>query len=297
MPSAPRRRPLPRSTRASILAILALASAFALVGLVVHIRNASTQSPSLPALQLAPPAVPAAMSQPAFPLKAGPTARYLVDRDGRPFLIVGDSPPALIGDLSEAQAARFLANRQAAGVNSVWVNLLCNGYTGCRSDGTTYDGIAPFRRPGDLATPNPAYFTRADAVLRLAFRRHLAVFLDPIETGGWLGVLQRNGAGRAYAYGRYLGRRNRAFSNIVWLNGNDFQTWRRPADDALALAVARGIRSTDPGALQSVELNYPTSSSLDDTRWRGMIGLDAAYTYAPTYAEVLKAYGGPTARG
>ena len=33
-----------------------------------------------------------------------------------------------------------------------------------------------------------------------------------------------------------------------------------------------------------------TSTSLDDARWRGIIGLDAAYTYAPTYAEVLKAY-------
>ena len=57
------------------------------------------------------------------------------------------------------------------------------------------------------------------------------------------------------------------------------------------LAVAKGIRSADPHALQTVELNFLTSTSLDDTRWRGIIGLDAAYTYAPTYAEVLKAYG------
>ena len=51
--------------------------------------------------------------------------------------------------------------------------------------------------------------------------------------------------------------------------------------------------SADPDALQTVELNYQTSTSLDDPRWRGIIGLDAAYTYAPTYAEVLKAYGNP----
>ncbi len=57
------------------------------------------------------------------------------------------------------------------------------------------------------------------------------------------------------------------------------------------LAVAKGIRSADPAALQTIELNYLTSTSLDDPRWRGIIGLDAAYTYAPTYAEVLKAYG------
>ncbi len=75
------------------------------------------------------------------------------------------------------------------------------------------------------------------------------------------------------------------------MNGNDFQTWRQPGDDALVLAVAKGIRSADPDALQTVELNFLTSTSLDDPRWRGIIGLDAAYTYAPTYAEVLKAYG------
>jgi hypothetical protein len=220
----------------------------------------------------------------------GPTGRYLVDREGRPFLIVGDSPQALIANLSEAQADRFFANRQRAGFNSVWINLLCNDYTGGRPDGTTYDGIAPFGRSGDLSAPNRSYFARVDSMIRLAARHHLAVFLDPIETGGWLKVLQSNGRTKAYNYGRYLGRRYRRFPNIVWLNGNDFQTWRQAKDDALVLAVARGIRSSDPDALQTVELNYLTSSSRDDPRWRGIISLDAAYTYAPTYAEVLKEY-------
>jgi hypothetical protein len=226
----------------------------------------------------------------AFPLKVGPNGRYLVDRNGRPFLIVGDSPQALIADLSQKQANGFFANRQVAGFNSVWINLLCDVYTGGRANGTTYDGIAPFTRPGDLSTPNPAYFARAAAMIRLAAKHGLAVFLDPIETGGWLDVLRSNGTAKAYAYGRYLGERYRRFSNIVWLNGNDFQTWSRPADDALALAVAKGIRSADPGALQTVELNFLTSTSLDDARWRNTVDLDAAYTYSPTYAEVLKAY-------
>jgi hypothetical protein len=225
----------------------------------------------------------------AFPLKVGPTGRYLIDRDGRPFLIVGDSPQALIADLSTSQAAGFFADREAAGFNSMWINLLADTYTGGRADGTTYDGIAPFTTPGDLGTPNSAYFARASRMIRLAAQHQLEVFLDPIETGGWLGVLRDNGTAKAYAYGRYVGRRFRRFNNIVWLNGNDFENWTNPHDDALALAVARGIRSTDPSALQTVELNYQVSSSLDDPRWRGIISLDAAYTYAPTYAEVLKA--------
>jgi hypothetical protein len=204
--------------------------------------------------------------------------------------MVGDSPQSLIVNLSERQADRFFANREAAGFNSVWINLLCDTYTAGRPDGDTYDGIAPFSTPGDLSTPNPAYFARVGDMIRLAAMHRLAVFLDPIETGGWLDVLRRNGVAKDYAYGRYLGRLYRRYPNIVWLNGNDFQTWRQRADDALVLAVARGIRSDDPDQLQTIELNYLTSTSLDDPRWNGIVGLDAAYTYAPTYAEVLKAY-------
>jgi len=273
------------------IGILALAGVVAVVGLVVYARRASSAAPTPGKVQPASPAGLLPTRTPVYPLKVGPTGRYLVDRDGRPFLIVGDSPQALIANLSVKRAGQFFANRQAAGFNSVWINLLCDDYTGGRPDGATYDGIVPFMRPGDLSTPNPAYFTRADEMIRLAERHRIVVFLDPIETGGWLKVLRDNGTAKAYAYGRYLGLRYRRFPNIVWLNGNDFQTWTQPGDDALALAVARGIKSVDPRQLQTVELDFPTSASSDDVRWGGIIGLDAAYTYSPTYAEVLKAYG------
>ncbi len=241
-------------------------------------------------VRAASPARPALTPSARYPLRVGPTRRYLVDGRGRPFLIVGDSPQALFVNLSERKAGRFLANRSTAGFNAVWVNLLCAAYTGGRDDGSTYDGIRPFKREDDLSTPNPAYFARADAIVRIAARHGIVVFLDPIETGGWLDVLRKNGTAKAYAYGRYLGRRYRHFPNIVWFNGNDFQSWRDPEDDALVLAVARGIRSVDRAHIHTVELEYKVSSSLDDARWRGLIGLDAAYTYAPTYAEVLKEY-------
>jgi hypothetical protein len=286
-------RPAPRSViarRAWIIGVLVLTGAVVVAGLAAYVRGASTATPA--SVRQASPATLLPTRSPAFPLKVGPTGRYLVDRDGRPFMIVGDSPQALIVDVSEAQAGGFFANREAAGFNSVWINLLADTYTGGRADGATYDGIAPFTTPGDVSTPNPAYFARADDMIRLAAQHGLAVFLDPIETGGWLGVLQNNGTAKAYDYGLYLGRRYSQFPNIVWLSGNDFQTWSQPGDDALVLAVAEGIKAADPNALQTIELNYPTSSSLDDARWKGIIGLNAAYTYPATYAEVLKAYGG-----
>ena len=247
-------------------------------------------APKPAGVETAPPVRSTAARDATFPLAVSSNRRYLVDHRNHPFLIVGDSPQALFVNVSVKQAKHFLVNRKAAGFNSVWVNLLCNSYTGGRADGSTYDGIRPFRREGDLSTPNEAYFARADAMIRLAARQRMAVFLDPIETGGWLKVLRDNGLAKAYAFGRYLGLRYRKFPNIVWMSGNDFQTWRTPSDDALALAVARGIKATDPSQLQTVELNYLDSGSLDDSNWKGLISLDAAYTYFPTYARVLKEY-------
>lgn len=228
-----------------------------------------------------------------YPLRVGPTRRYLVDRNGRPFLIVGDSPQALMAKVSPSDADRFFADRAAKGFNAVWVNLLCNNYTGGAADGTTYDGIAPFTTPEDLSKPNEKYFRRADVMIRTAAKHGIVVFLDPIETGGWLKVLRKNGVAKAFAYGKWLGKRYRTFPNIVWFSGNDFQQWRDAANAAVVLAVARGIKATDRQHIHTVELDFPGSGSRDDPRWTPVIGLDAAYTYFPTYAQVLKEYNRP----
>ena len=226
----------------------------------------------------------------AFPLKVSSDRRYLVDQRDVPFLIAGDSPQAMIGNLSVAESAGFVANRKAAGFNSLLVDLLCAEYTGCRSDGTTFDGIEPFTTQGDLDTPNAAYFERADAIIQTMTKQSIVVFLDPIETGSWLEVLRKNGVDAAYRYGQYVGRRYRDVPNLVWWSGNDFQTWKSASDDAVVLAVANGIKSVDRSHLHTVLLDYWRSGSLDDPRWRPVIDVDAAYTYYATYAEVLKEY-------
>jgi hypothetical protein len=142
----------------------------------------------------------------------------------------------------------------------------------------------------DVSTPNEAYFARADRMLQLAAKYGVLVILNPAETSSWLAVLRSNGLAKARAYGRYLGTRYRDFPNIVWMRGNDFQTWPTQSDDALVREVALGIKETDPHHIHTVELNLPLSSSLDDSSWAPIISLNAVYTYFPTYAEVLHAY-------
>jgi hypothetical protein len=127
-------------------------------------------------------------------------------------------------------------------------------------------------------------------MISLAAKYNLLVFLDPIEPGGFLTNMLNNGPDACYQYGKYVGNRYKKFDNIVWLNGNDFQTWRKGPDDAVVIAVAKGIAAADPRRVQTIELDYNISLSTDDPAWEPIISLNAAYTYSPTYAEVLKGY-------
>lgn len=227
---------------------------------------------------------------PAFPLKPSANNRYLVDQNNTPFMIVGDSPQAMVGNLSLAQAKHFMDNRVTYGVNALWVNLLCDSYTACNADGTTFDGIAPFTTQGDLSTPNPAYFDRAAQMLDAAAARGMVVLLDPIETGGWLGVLNANGLTKARKYGEFLGKRFKDKPNVIWMSGNDFQSWRNKSQNDLVRAVMRGLADADANHIQTIELDYLVSASLDDRALRPLLALDAVYTYHPTYAKELSEY-------
>ena len=237
-----------------------------------------------------------AFGQALYPLKLSANNRYLVDQNDRPFLLVGDSPQSLINGLSETMAAGYLADRKAHGFNAVWINLLCDTYTYCNGSGTTYDGIRPFisgTGPAnyDLSTPNPAYFSRVDHMVNLAGQNGLVVFLDPIETGGWLQTLEANGPTKAFNYGAYLGRRYSGSPNVVWMSGNDFQDWNSNAsDNNLVRQVMAGIASSDSTHLQTIELDYPRSYSSQDIALAHLVDLNLVYTYCDTYDYVIRAY-------
>jgi hypothetical protein len=225
-----------------------------------------------------------------YPLKIDPGGRFLSDQQGRPFLIIGDAPQALMINASVDEAEMLLANRASHGFNTVWIMLICNAYSGGRSDASTFDGLKPFNSVNDLSTPNETYFARCDQVIRAAADRGINVILNPADTGGFMPVLRANGLEKCRAYGRYLGNRYKDFDNIIWMSGSDFMSWRTDGDNALVKAVADGIRETDSRHIQTLQLDYFVSSSLDNTLWSGLVTLNAAYTYYPAYAEVLKDY-------
>ncbi len=235
---------------------------------------------------------------PAWPLKPSANGRYLVDSNGVPCLLMGDSPQALFVKLTDAEADAFLADRAARGFNSVWVNLLCRTNNGGLPNGQTVYGILPFTNTiagtsnYDLTTPNEAYFAHVDNVLNLAAQHGLQVMLGPLETsgGGWTATARANGTNRCRAYGQYLGNRYQNFDNLIWWSGNDFQDWMDTDSDAVVRAIAEGIQSADTRHQHTLMLDYPVSGSLDNPAWAPILGLNASYTYWPTYAQVLADY-------
>ncbi len=231
-----------------------------------------------------------------FPVKiSAANPRLLVDAGNAPFLLVGDAPQSLLVNLNLADTAYYLADRGANGFNTLWVNLLCVQYTAGRANGSLLNGTLPFTKTlsngeFDLSAPNEAYFSYVDTVIKMAATNGIQILLDPLETGGLLQTALDNGSNQCRAYGQYLGNRYKNFPNIIWLSGNDFQNWSTPANDAVITAIALGIKDNDTNHLQTAELDYLVSTTLNDSNWKPIVGLNLAYTYYPTYDEILHGY-------
>ena len=95
-----------------------------------------------------------------FPLTIGPTGRYVVAQGGEPFLVHGDAAWSLASALSREEAVHYMDDRASRGVNAVIVDLV-EKLLAPNAPGNAY-GVDPFTTPGDLGTPNPAYFEHVD---------------------------------------------------------------------------------------------------------------------------------------
>jgi hypothetical protein len=250
------------------------------------------------------PLVAKATATPAYPLKAIANGRYVVDSNDVPFLIIGDAPHSLLANLNNANADMYLADRGRNGFNALWVELLCDSYTGGMGTegslnyGHDVNGNNPFTKTltggyYDLTTPNPAYWSHVDYIVQIAATHGLQCMFTPLDQGGWTQTSLRNGTNRCYQYGQFLGNRYKNSPNIIWNLGNDFQNWATQQNDAVILAIADGIKSVDTNHLMTVELNSPVSESQDDPNWIRRITVNSVYTYHPTYHETLVAYNKP----
>src|SRR4051794_403229 len=96
------------------------------------------------------------------------------------------------------------------------------------------------------------------------------------------------------SFGAFLGNRYKNVPNILWITGNDFQTWTDPGDNDLMQNLMAGIASADVTHLQTTELNYLASGSLDDLLVVPYTKLAGAYDYYCSYGQTLAQYNNPS---
>jgi hypothetical protein len=232
------------------------------------------------------------------PLAISAEGRHLVDRTGKPFLLVGDAAWSILVALSREDAVRYLDDRVSRGFNSIMVNLL-EYYFSPDPPNNLY-GEPPFTTPGDFSTPNPAYFDHARWVLDRAAERNLLVLLYPCYLGyreagwpgpkswneGWFGEVIKNGFDRCRAYGRFVGERFGDLDNLLWVMGGD-------ADPGTALVpigqMAEGIKEADPRHLMTAHCR-PESVPSVEYRGEPWLDINNTYTYTIVHARLYQDY-------
>src|SRR5215813_4832928 len=158
-----------------------------------------------------------ALASAVFPLKKSSDGKYLTDSSSppTPFFVTGFTPHTIVTDIdpgtNHSNYDLIFSTRASLGFNAAWVEALVNDYIYNYSTGCTFDGICPFTgtistsdctgyNKGTMAhcydfrTVNPAYFARLDQVIDSAAANGIAVFLTPVDTGGWLYHLIANSA-------------------------------------------------------------------------------------------------------
>jgi hypothetical protein len=253
-----------------------------------------------------------------FPLSVSANGRYLITATGAPFLVVADSCQGGAIE-SVADFTYYCQQRAAQGFNTIQFDLIVTGYVG-NADVTNYttrDGIPPFTG-AKVTTPNPTYFARMVQFVQIMQQNVLVAWLNPYETGaGGTGQSDLNNAGAAACntYGQYVAKLFAGHSNVMWHFGNDFEASRSPStlgdymrliksylrlrppntNDACVQALINGVRSVAANQLRGGELCFAKGaegvSTFDDANFLPPYqNINCAYTYAPVYAEVLRAY-------
>ena len=244
----------------------------------------------------AAPEVSAFVPGAKFPLDFVEGNRYLVDADGKPFLLHGDSAWSAIAELTREEAEQYLEDRRQRGFNAILVNLL-EGQFASQAPRNAY-GAPPFTVENDYSTPNETYFLHVDWLIAKASEKGILVLLVPSYLGfgggteGWYQAMLANGEREMREYGRYLGRRYQNYENILWVHGGDFN----PPLDAKALVreIALGIKEFDIRSLHTAHC-APETSALDYWSGESWLAVDSVYTYGAVFEAAGHAYTRPDA--
>ncbi len=214
------------------------------------------------------------------PLGVSHTGRYFVDANGGPFYFLADTQWELFRRYSLSEAKLIFENRKAKGFTVVMVMLTGVG----DGTGTNVVGHHPWLGD-DPATPNPAYFTNVDAVVKLALTNEIQLLLGIYhQTYGNRMTVDNARLWAAWVAGRY-----RDYPNILW-------TLYPKATDRYKPIVAKLVEGIREGAggrhLISMHPDpSPASSSFMHAEpWLGFNSIQVWNQISAAYAMTLADY-------
>ncbi len=232
---------------------------------------------------------------PPFATSVSANGRYLVDQNGNPFLINGDSGWDVATKLDAADQATYLADRAAAGFNTVLTDLVGSpGVMQGNNGGANYAGDLPFTDSN--FTPNPAYWAKIDTFFQEAAQHGITVMAIPIDAYATGSVFASITNTQAPAFGTFLAQRypQSQYPGIIWTLGNDY------AGDGVGCcnggftsqyqALLTGLAAGGSTRPTTIEEGFYESLSSDGASVGPKVTLNWAYNYHPTYTDILRGY-------
>lgn len=239
-----------------------------------------------------------------FPVQPSANGRYLVDRTGQPFPLLGRSSWYL-GHLSAADIDLYLTDCRQRGFTTVEFSLISRDPRGRhvpfndakqapflkRLDGKSWDGALKYtdakNEAPDFTTPNEDYWKNLDAVLTQCERAGFLLLVFPAYVGyagntpqGWMKEVEVNGRERMRTYGEFVAKRYKDRPNLVWMLGGDHGDFK-PAQAEGEQGLIDGLLAGGKGGtlkLRSAEWQSETIGP-DDPLFGKYITLNGAYTF------------------
>jgi hypothetical protein len=216
-------------------------------------------------------------------LRVSDNHRFLVTRDGKPFFWLGDTGWELFHRLNKQDAEFYLKKRAEQGFNVIQAVVLAE-LNGLHSPNA--NGAIPLNQD-DPGKPNESYFQFVDTVIDLAAKYNLYIALlptwgDKLFKDSWGKGPEIFDTANAFAYGKWIGKRYRNRTNIVWVIGGDRSPRKQSQDVAIWRAMAKGITQGVGGPQSALMTFHPqpdgTSSSSQWFQEDGWLGMNMLQT-------------------
>lgn len=200
--------------------------------------------------------------------------RYFTDKNGKPFLWLGDTEWELFHQLTFADAKSLMLERRSQGFNVIQVMV-----TGVYPEWATMTGTEPWKGSeawlgNNPLTPNEDYFRRTDSIVALAEKLDLVLVVGvyharDVDEG-------RITVENARKWSRWLANRYKNAGNIIW----SMYPHATEASKPVIKATVEGIMEGDGGAHLITMHPDPSPTSSSFMNQEGWLSFNTLQTWS-----------------